>query len=63
MTRTWQVMIEILGKIKVDFNRFFKSIDVNGKSIKKNSRIAQEFNKYFTNLGSHLASNIFPTVL
>ena len=56
-------MIEVLGKSKVNFNRFLKSINVNGKSIKKNSPIAEEFNNYFTNVGSHLASNIFPTVL
>ena len=40
MTRTWQIMKEITGKCKVN------SINVNEKSIKKNSRIAEEFNKY-----------------
>ena len=58
MTRTWQIMKEITGKCKVNSNRFPKSINVNGKSIKKNSRIAEEFNKYFTNVGPNLASKI-----
>ena len=58
MTRTWQIMKEIAGKCKVNSNRFPKSINVNGKSIKKNNRIAEEFNKYFTNIGSNLTSKI-----
>ena len=58
MRRTWQIMKEITGKCKVNSNRFPKSINVNGKSIKKNSRIAEEFNKYFTNAGPNLASKI-----
>ena len=58
MRRTWQIMKEITGKCKVNSNRFPKSINVNGKSIKKNSRIAEEFNKYFTNVGPNLASKI-----
>ena len=58
MTRTWQVMKEITGKSKVNSNRCPKSINVNGKSIKKSSRIAEEFNKYFTNVGPNLASKI-----
>ena len=51
-------MKETMGKCKVNSNRFPKSINVNGKSIKKNSRIAEEFNKYFTNVGPNLASKI-----
>ena len=58
MTRTWQIMKEITGKCKVNSNRFPKSINVNGKSIKKNNRIAEEFNKYFTNVEPNLASKI-----
>ena len=51
MTRTWQIMKEITRKSKVNSNKFPKSINVNGKSIKKNSRIAKLLNKYFTNVG------------
>ena len=43
---------------QVNSNRFLKSINVNGKSIKKKIRIAEEFNKYFTNVGPNLASKI-----
>ena len=55
MTPTWKIMKEITGKCKVNSNRFPKSINVNGKSIKRNNRIAKEFNKYFTNVGPNLA--------
>ena len=47
-----------MEKNKVNSNRFPKSIKVNGKSIKKNSLIAEEYNKYFTNVGPNLASKI-----
>ena len=49
-------MKEITGKSKVNSNRFSKSINFNGKLIKKNSHIAKNFNKYFTNVGPNLAS-------
>ena len=58
MTRTWQVMKEVIEKCKVNSNRFPKSINVNEKSIKKNSRIAEGFNIYFTNVEPNLASKI-----
>ena len=58
MIRTWEGMKEIMGKCKVNSNRFPKSINVNGKSIKENSLIAEEFSKYFTNVGPNLASKI-----
>ena len=58
MRRTSQIMKEITGKCKVNSNRFPKPINVNGKSIKKNNLIAEEFNKYFTNVGPILASKI-----
>ena len=35
MTRTWQIMKEIMGKFKGNSNRFPKPINANGKSIKK----------------------------
>ena len=58
MTRTRQILKEITGKSKVNTNIFPKSKNVNGKSIKKNSRIAEKFNEYFTNIGPNLASKI-----
>ena len=33
-------------------------MNVNGKSIKKNNRIAEKFNKYFTKVGPNLVSKI-----
>ena len=61
MRRTWQIMKEITGQCKVNSNRFPKSINVNGKSIKKNNFIAEEFNKYFTNVGPNPASKMQDT--
>ena len=58
MARTWQIMKEITRKSKVNSKRFPKSINFNGKSIKKNSRIAEKFNQFFTNVGLNLASKI-----
>ena len=58
MTHTRQIMKEITEKSKVNTNRFPKSININGKTIKKNTRIAEEFNKHFTNVGPSLASKI-----
>ena len=55
---TWQIMKEITGKSKFNFNKFPKSINVNGNTIKNNSHLAEKFNKYFTNLGPILASKI-----
>ena len=45
-------------RCKLNSNRFPKSINVNGKVIKKNSHIAREFNKYFIDVGSNQASKI-----
>ena len=38
--------------------KFPESINVKGKSIKKNNRITGELNKHFTNVGPNLASKI-----
>ena len=43
MKHTKQIMAEITGKSRLHSNRFLKSIKVNGKAIKKNSNIAEEF--------------------
>ena len=52
MKRTWEILKEI------NCNRFLKSINFNGKAIKKNSQIAKDFNKYFVNVGTVLANRI-----
>ena len=51
-------MKEIMGRCKVNFNRFPRSININGESIKKNNCIAEEFNRYFANVGPNLDSKI-----
>ena len=38
-----QIMTEITGKSRLNSNRFLKSIKVDGKAIKTNSHIAEEF--------------------
>ena len=43
---------------KVNSNKCPRSINVNGKSRKQNSRIAEKFNKYFTNVGPNIGSKI-----
>ena len=58
---TWKVIKEITGKSKLNSDRFPKPINVNGKPIKKNSRIAEEFNKYFINVWLNLADKIQKT--
>ena len=47
-----------MGKGKVNSSRFPISRNFNGKSIKNNSHITEEFNKYFTNLGPNLDSKM-----
>ena len=51
MICTWQIMKETTGKCKANSYRFSTSINVNKNPIKKNNHIAEEFNKYFTNVG------------
>ena len=51
-------MKKITGKSKLNYSRFLKSVNVNGKSIKKNSHITLEFNKYFINIGPNLLSKM-----
>ena len=46
MTGTWQILKEIAEKIKLNSKRFPKSINVNGKAIKKNSHVVEEFSRY-----------------
>ena len=43
MKHIGQIMKKITGKSKLNSNRFLKSINANGKAIKKNNHIAEEF--------------------
>ena len=58
MTRTCLILKEITGKCKVNSSRYPKSINVNGKSIKRNSPIAEKFNKQFKNVPPNLANKM-----
>ena len=54
----WKIMKEITGKIKVLDNTFPIKIVINKKEIFDKKNIANEFNSYFTNVGSNLAAKI-----
>ena len=58
MKKPSQIMKKITGKSKLNYSIFPKSVNVNGKSIKKNNRITLEFNKYFINIGPNLLSKM-----
>ena len=51
-------MKKITGKTKLNYSIFPESVNVNGKSVKKNSRITLEFNKYFINIAPNLLSKM-----
>ena len=56
--RRWQVKKEILVKQKKKSNSLPKSIKAKQGIIEKESEITKEFNKYFTNVSTPLASKI-----
>ena len=56
--RTWQVIKEITGKQKTKSSSLPKTIKTKQKITEKDSEIAKEFNKYFTSVGTALASKI-----
>ena len=57
MKRTWCTINDIIGKTKKasDFPRYFL---INGQQIDDNLTIAEEFNKFFVNVGPKLAESI-----
>ena len=56
--RTWQVMKEITGKQKKKSSSLPKAIKTKQGITEKEIEIAKEFNKYFTSVGTALASKI-----
>ena len=56
--RTWQVMKEITGKQKTKSSSLPKTMKTKQGITEKESKIAKEFNKYFTSVGTALASKI-----
>ena len=55
---TWQVMKEITGKQKTRSSSLPKTIKTKPGITEKESEIAKEFNRYFTSVGTALASKI-----
>ena len=57
----WQIIKEITGKLKQKGNNLPNLIKVNNKTVHTDNEIAEEFNKFFTNIGPKLAEKIEPT--
>ena len=56
--KTWSIMKELIGKIKLKSSNLPRRITVNKVDIFDERKIANEFNAFFTNIGSKLASKI-----
>ena len=54
--RTWQIMKEITGKQKERSTSLLKGIKTKQGITEKEIEIAEEFNKYFTSVGTALVS-------
>ena len=51
-------MKEVIGKKKIDNNNFPKIIIIDDKEISNENKIADKFNKFFTEIGPKLSSKI-----
>ena len=56
MRKSWSVMKEILGKCTTKSSTLSTKITVNKTDIFDTKKIADEFNKFFTNIGTDLAN-------
>ena len=56
--RKWDVMKEIIGKTKLTTDNLPKSLIVNQVKITDEKEIANNFNKYYSDVGKNLASKI-----
>ena len=56
--KTWSIMKELIGKIKLKSSNLPRRITVNEVDIFDKRKIANEFNAFFINIGSKLASKI-----
>ena len=59
--KTWQIMKEITGKKRINSDGLPKMLKTETGFIYDQEQIANEFNNFFTNVGSNLANKI-PTV-
>ena len=55
---TWKIMKEVIGKSNILNNDFPKTLLRDKQEITEQSEIANQFNTFFTNVGSNLASKI-----
>lgn len=60
--RTWQIIKEIVGRVKVKNNQLPSRIVKNDEVLTNEKFIASEFNKYYSSVGPNLAKNIQPGV-
>ena len=58
---TWKIMKVIIGKSKVYNDNFPKILNIDKKEITDKKTIAEEFNSYFINVGTKLATKIPPS--
>ncbi|MEM7163744.1 MAG: endonuclease/exonuclease/phosphatase family protein [Bacteroidota bacterium] len=56
LQKMWQVTNNLLGRTKKK-NRFPSFFSVNSRKISNNSTVADQFNKFFANIGANLTSN------
>ena len=54
--KTWSIMKELIRKIKLKSSNLSRRITVNEVDIFDESKIANEFNAFFSSIGSKLAS-------
>ena len=59
MKKTWAVISETLNKNRKDETLTFKC---NSRDLSDDIEIANEFNRFFANIGENLASNIYGAV-
>ena len=56
--KTWSIMKELVGKIKLRSSNLPRRITVNEVDIFDERKTANEFNAFFSNIGNKLASRI-----
>ena len=56
--KTWSIMTELIGKIKLKSSNLPRRIAVNDTDVFDERKTANEFNAFFTNIGSKQASKI-----
>ena len=60
--KTWQVIKEVIGKTKLQHSTFPKMLLINKIETFDKTSIANNFNKYFTEIGPNLANKIDPSI-